>query len=166
MAVKVLSPAEHLGAPSRLRHLMAAFYDFLLCVALVMVVTLVYQQGLLRLVHGAEALQALSEAGALDQDSVLSLLILLCLFGFFGVFWTLGGQTLGMQVWRLRVQQPDGLSITWHQALIRFLVAIPAWLCGGLGVFWAWWDKDSRTWQDIASGTRLVQLPKPGKKGR
>jgi uncharacterized RDD family membrane protein YckC len=163
MALKSLSPADHLGAPSRLRHLMATFYDFLLCIALVMVITLAYQQGVLRLIYGAETLQAMSEAGALDQDAGLSLLILLSLFGFFGLFWTLKGQTLGMQVWRLRVQQPNGLSITWRQALIRFLVAIPAWLCGGLGVLWAWWDKDSRTWQDMASNTRLVELPKPAK---
>jgi uncharacterized RDD family membrane protein YckC len=163
MAVKLLTPAEHLGAPSRLRHVMAAFYDFLLCIALIMVVTLIYQQGLLRLIHGSEALQDLSEAGALDQDPLLSILLLASLFGFFGLFWTLKGQTLGMQVWRLRVQQPDGSSITWRQALLRFLVAIPAWLLGGLGVLWAWWDKDSRTWQDMASGTRLILLPKPGK---
>ncbi len=163
MAVKLLVPAENLRAATRLRHFMAAFYDFLLCVALVMVVTLVYQQGILRMIHGGEALQALSESGALDQDAGLTLLILLSIFGFFGLFWTLKGQTLGMQVWRLRVQQPDGHSITWRQALIRFVIAIPAWLCGGLGVLWAWWDRDSRTWQDMASGTRLVQLPKPGK---
>ena len=106
----------------------------------------------------------MSESGALDQDPILSLIILLSLMAFFGLFWTLNGQTLGMQVWRLRVQQPDGFSVTWKQAMIRFLVAIPAWLCGGLGVFWALWDREGRSWHDIASGTRLVLLPKPDKK--
>ncbi|QJD60426.1 RDD family protein [Pseudomonas sp. gcc21] len=164
MAVKQLLPAGDYPAPGLLRRIASTFYDFLLGLAMVMVLTLIYQQGILRQVYGAETLQGMAESGALDQDPVLSAIILLSLLAFFGLFWTLKGQTLGMQVWRLRVQQPGGLSITWKQAVIRFLVAIPAWLCGGVGVLWALWNKDGRSWQDIASGTRLVLLPKPPKK--
>ena len=163
MAVKQLSPAGDYPAPGLLRRVASTFYDFLLSLAMIMVLTLIYQQVILRQVHGAERLQSLSESGALDQDPLLSLILLLSLIAFFGVFWSLKGQTLGMQVWRLRVQQPDGLSVTWKQAAIRFLVAIPAWLCGGLGVLWTLWDKENRSWQDIASGTRIVLLPKPSK---
>lgn len=163
MAVKHLVPAGDFPAPGVLRHIASAFYDFMLCVAMVMVLTLAYQQGLLRQIYGAQTLQSMSEAGALDGDPLLSALVLLSLFGFFGLFWTLKGQTLGMQAWRIRVQQPEGTSITWKQALIRYIVAFPAWLCGGLGVLWPLIDRQSRTWQDIASGTRLRMLPKQQK---
>ena len=74
------------------------FYDFLLCVALMMVVTLVYQQGILRLIYGSEHLRELADRGALIGDPLLSTLLVFALFGFFAKFWTHNGQTLGMQV--------------------------------------------------------------------
>lgn len=160
MAVKQLEPRGDFPAPGLFRRLASAFYDLMLCLALLMVLILLYQQGLLRLIYGAETLQAMSDAGNLDRDPVLTILMIIAIYGFFGLFWTLTGQTLGMQAWRTRVQQIDGSSITWRQAINRVSVSFIAWACGGLGIWWALWDKQSRTWQDIASGTRTVVLPK------
>ena len=159
-AKRMLQPSGNFPTAGFGRRLAALFYDFLLCVALVMVVTLLYQQGLLRLLHGADQLQALAEAGALDNDPLLASLLLLSLFGFFAKFWTYNGQTLGMQVWGLRVQNADGSAIDLWQALLRFIVAIGSWLFFGLGFVWMLWDKQSRTWHDIYSESRVVQLPK------
>ena len=160
MAVKQLLPTGDFPAPGLFRRLASAFYDLLLVLALLMVLILVYQQGILRMVYGSDTLQAMSDAGALDRDPLLTILMIIAIYGFFGLFWTLRGQTLGAQAWRLRVQQPDGRSNTWQQSLNRVTVALISWLCGGLGIWWALWDKQSRTWQDIASGTRTVVLPK------
>lgn len=160
MAVKQLYPSGDFPAPGIFRRVASAFYDLMLCLALLMVLTLVYQQGLLRMIYGPEALQTMSDAGQLDHDPVLSVVMMLLVFGFFGLFWTLRGQTLGMQAWRLRVEQQDGTSITWAQAIKRVGVSLLGWLCGGLGIWWALWDKQSRSWADIASGTRTVVLPK------
>ena len=160
MAVKQLIPSGDFPAPGIFRRVASAFYDLMLCLALLMVLTLIYQQGALRLIHGPEALQAMSDAGNLDRDPVLSLLMIIAIYGFFGLFWTLRGQTLGMQAWRMRVQQADGTSITWRQATTRVSIALVSWLCGGLGIWWALWDKQSRTWADIVSSTRTVVLPK------
>ena len=160
MAVKQLYPSGDFPAPGIFRRVASAFYDLMLCLALLMVLTLVYQQGLLRMLYGPEALQSMSDAGQLDHDPVLSVAMFLIIFGFFGLFWTLRGQTLGMQAWRLRVEQADGTSITWAQALRRVIFSLFGWLCGGLGIWWALWDKQSRTWADIFSGTRTVVLPK------
>ena len=160
MAVKKLYPDGDFPAPGVARRVASAFYDLMLCLALLMVVTLIYQQGVLRLVHGAEALQVMSDAGQLDRDPLLSVMMVIAIYGFLGLFWTLRGQTLGMQAWRVRVEQPDGTSITWRQAINRVSFALIGWLCGGLGVWWALWDTQSRTWADIVSGTRTVLLPK------
>lgn len=160
MAVKQLHPRGDFPAPGIFRRVASAFYDLMLCLALLMVVTLIYQQGVLRLVHGAAALQVMSDAGQLDRDPLLSVMMVIAIYGFLGLFWTLRGQTLGMQAWRVRVEQPDGTSITWRQAINRVSFALIGWLCGGLGVWWALWDTQSRTWADIASGTRTVLLPK------
>ena len=157
---RIFQPNGNFPPASFSRRLAAIFYDFLLCVALVMVVTLLYQQGILRLIHGNEQLQALAEAGALDRDPVLATLLFFSLFGFFAKFWTWNGQTLGMQVWGIRVQNADGSPIDLWQALLRFVVAIGSWLIVGLGFFWMLFDKKKRTWHDIYSESCVVRLPK------
>ena len=156
----LLSPQGQFPAAGLLRRLAAMFYDSLLCIALMMVVTLFYQQALLRLLYGSEQLQMLADAGRLDIDPLLSTLLLFSLFGFFAKFWTHNGQTLGMQVWGIRVQNADGRAIDLWQALLRFLIALVSFLCLGLGYWWMLIDKQKRTWHDIYSDSQAVQLPK------
>lgn len=160
MSKHTLQPAGNFPKAGLGKRLAAVFYDFMLCIALVMVITLVYQQGILRLIYGAEALQVMADSQMLDIDPVLSTLLFFSVFAFFAKFWTHGGQTLGMQVWGLRVQNPDGSAIDVWQALLRFLIAIIAWLPAGLGVWWMLFDKHKRTWSDMYSGSDVVQLPK------
>ncbi|HZJ93024.1 MAG TPA: RDD family protein [Thiopseudomonas sp.] len=160
MSKHALQPAGNFPKAGLGKRLAAVFYDFMLCIALVMVITLVYQQGILRLIYGAEALQVMADSQMLDIDPVLSTLLFFSVFAFFAKFWTHGGQTLGMQVWGLRVQNPDGSAIDVWQALLRFLIAIIAWLPAGLGVWWMLFDKHKRTWSDMYSGSDVVQLPK------
>ena len=141
------------------KRLAAMFYDSLLCLALLIVVTFAYKLILMGF-YGEEQLRKLSDTGALDGDPLLSTLLFLSLFGFFAKFWTHNGQTLGMQVWGLRVQNSDGQAISLWQALLRFLVSICSWLPLGLGFLWQLWDKEKRSWHDIYSESRIVQLPK------
>lgn len=160
MPKHMLSPQGVYAPAGLIRRLAAIFYDFLLCVALMMVVTLVYQQGILRLIYGSDHLRELADRGALIGDPLLSTLLVFTLFGFFAKFWTHNGQTLGMQVWGLRVQNRDGSAISLLQALLRFMIAIASWLCLGLGFLWMLWDKDKRTWHDRYSESQVVRLPK------
>lgn len=145
------------------RRLAAMFYDFLLCVALLIIVTFIYKLTQMAIL-GTERLKQLSDSGALDGDPLLSTLLFFSLFGFFAKFWTYKGQTLGMQVWGLRVQNTDGTAITLWQAMLRFLIAIASWLCLGLGYLWMLWDKQGRTWHDIYSESQVVRLPKSAHK--
>ncbi len=137
----VLQPTGNFPKASFWKRLAAIFYDFMLCIALVMVVTMIYQQGILRLIYGSQALLEMSESQMLDIDPVLSTLLFFAVFGFFAKFWTHGGQTLGMQVWGLRVQNADGSAIDIWQALLRFLFALISWLPAGLGLLWMLFDK-------------------------
>lgn len=155
-----LRPQGDFPKAGLVRRFAAIFYDFLLCVALLMVVTLLYQQVVLRLIYGGERLRQLADQGALSGDPLLSTLLVFSLFGFFAKFWTHNGQTLGMQVWGIRVQNKDGSAISLWQALLRFVIAIGSWLALGLGFLWSLWDKDKRTWHDIYSETQVVRLPK------
>ncbi|WP_420231779.1 RDD family protein [Pseudomonas sp. ABY48] len=144
------------------RRLAAMFYDFLLCTALLIVTGGVYKM-IQMAILGEEKMRALTDAGALDGDPLLSTVLLFVLFGFFAKFWTHNGQTLGMQVWCIRVQNADGTAISLWQALLRFVVAIASLLLLGLGFIWALFDKRKRSWHDIYSDTQLVRIPKKTK---
>lgn len=160
MRKHLLSPKGPFPPAGLFRRLAAIFYDSFLSIALMMVVTLLYQQVVLRWLYGSEGLKAVADARGLDIDPILSTLLLFSLFGFFAKFWTHNGQTLGMQVWGVRIQNADGSAIDLWQALLRFLIAIMSWLALGLGYWWMLWDKQQRTWQDIYSESQVVQLPK------
>lgn len=84
--------------------------------------------------------------------------MLLSAFGFFAVFWTKSGQTLGMQAWKIRVQNPDGSPIALRQCLLRVLTAPPAFLLLGLGYLAMYADPRRRTLPDRVSDSEVVVL--------
>lgn len=160
MSKSMLEPQGQFPKAGLLRRFAAMFYDFMLSLALIMVVTWIYQQAILRPIYGGEVLKQMAEQGLLDRDPILSSLVLLSLFAFFAKFWTHNGQTLGMQAWSIRVQNADGSRISLLQALIRFVVSIGSWLALGLGFWWQLFDKQKNTWHDNYSNSVTVQLPK------
>ena len=162
MSKNLLTPEGDFPPVGLGRRLAAMFYDFLLCTALLIVTGFVYKL-IQAAIIGEERLRAMTDAGKLDGDPLYSTVLLLVLFAFFAKFWTHGGQTLGMQVWGIRVQNADGSAISLWQSLLRFMVSIASWLCVGLGFFWSLYDKQKRTWHDIYSDTRVVRIPKKQK---
>ncbi|WP_369914622.1 RDD family protein [Xanthomonas sp. NCPPB 3005] len=96
--------------------------------------------------------------------SALQWLLWLCCWLAAGLYatlsWRRGGQTLGMRPWRLRLHGADGGTPSWGALWRRYLVGTLSLLLGGLGFWWALFDRDRLTWHDRASGTRLVRLPK------
>ena len=121
-------------------------------------------------------------------NPLMSGYLLLVSYLFFGWFWTHGGQTLGMRAWKLKLQPADGHAVSWQQAGIRFLTALPAWLVtiigiaevssiplqshawlhwleqlpDGLvllaGVIWLLMDQRPGNWREKLSGTEVIQL--------
>lgn len=68
------------------------------------------------------------------QNFVLTPAFIVTLIGFYGIFWRRGGQTLGMQTWRLKTVNETGHYLTWLQSIKRILGAclVPL-LCGIIG---------------------------------
>jgi uncharacterized RDD family membrane protein YckC len=130
---------------SLFRRLAALFYDSLLLLALWFVAT-----ALLLPLSGGEAIHS--------SNPLLTTYLLFVSFFFYGWFWMHGGQTLGMRSWRLQLRNLREGPITWWQALLRFLVAIPAAGLLGLGYFWMLVDRRKLTWHDRYSETTVVQL--------
>jgi len=74
------------------------------------------------------------------------------------ISWRLGGATIGMRPWRLKVLAADGRPAAVRSLWIRYAVATLSLLAGGLGFVWALFDEERRCWHDMAAGTRLVRM--------
>lgn len=81
---------------------------------------------------------------------------------FFVFFWEKSGQTLGMQAWRLRLQNQDGTRINKKTGLKRLL---PTLL--GLGNLTVIFDRKNKlSLQDRLTNTEVVVLSLEANKGR
>ncbi len=139
------------------------FYDSLLNIALLMVTTGIYMMVTKKII-GTEAYKQMNDSGSTIGDPLLSAMLLGTLVLFYGYFWTRTGQTLGMQVWHLRIQTTEAQPISWRQALIRVIGAFISASAFGLGYLWMLIDKKGRTLHCILSNTEVVRIPKRTKK--
>ena len=135
-----------------LRRIAAMIYDALLVCALLFLATIPFIA-----VRGGEPVE-------IGDNAIYRAVLILVTAGFFIGFWTWRGRTLGMQSWGLQLETMDGGKPTLASASVRFLAALVSWAPAGLGFLWQLWDRDSLTWHDRISGTRIVHYPKPGKK--
>lgn len=124
------------------------FYDGLLVIALILVLTAFF----LPFTDG-EAIIASRQPllAAIYNVARVTLFV-----GFFGLFWTRRGQTLGMAAWRMKIVKVDGSRLTWLDVFKRLGAATLSLLPFGLGYFWLWIDRDRLTWHDRWTGTRVV----------
>lgn len=174
-----VAPLERGTVPSgMLRRMAALLYDSLVMVAVLMAATAPFLPFLDGRVLRPEEVGALAYVYWAWEAVVIAV--------FLGFFWTRRGQTLGMQAWRLRVEDEMGRRLTWRRALLRQAYAVAPWLPGFLllsysdvsyrqslqmfgdallllGVLaWTmmWFDVRRRTWYDRMSRSRVVVLPK------
>lgn len=97
------------------RRFAAAIYDGLLLIALWMVTLLVACLPL-------NALLDLPPGNAMNRVLLLGVGL-----GFFALFWTRGGQTLGMRAWRLQVRRIDGAGLRLPVAVVRAMATLVFW---------------------------------------
>jgi uncharacterized RDD family membrane protein YckC len=88
------------------------------------------------------------------------LLLLSVTVGYYVLSWRYGGQTIGMRAWRLRVVDRNGASPGWSAALLRFVVAQVSFAALFIGFLWCLFERERRGWHDLASGTRVLRLPR------
>jgi uncharacterized RDD family membrane protein YckC len=129
------------------RRLLAATYDALLLLGLWLAAT--FLAWLTAHLFGKEVL----------PPAFMRAYLFMISFGFFGWFWTHGGQTLGMRVWRLQLRRADESALNWTTAMLRFAAAIFSWGALGLGMIWCLVDGRRRSWHDLVAGTEVVALP-------
>jgi len=81
--------------------------------------------------------------------------LMLVSFGYYGWFWTHGGQTPGLKTWKLKVLDFNAQPINWRLSLIRFSLGIIAFFLGLSGFIWIFFDKEKLALHDRLSKTRL-----------
>ena len=138
------------------RRIAAMLYDSLLVIAIWIIVGFIVLSAF-----------GINEARTVDGELVvlaplykntLFAAMLLSAFLFFGWFWTHSGQTLGMQAWRIKVQNHDGSALGWKQVLLRCVAAPVGMLALGLGYLCMLVDPGQRTLPDLASGSVVVKV--------
>lgn len=142
---------------SMARRLGAMFYDGLLILAISMTGTGAVI-GLRVALSSTDA--ALNDPNTAVHGPLFQLFIVLLVTGFFVYFWRREGQTLGMQAWRIKVQNTDGSLLNTRQCLQRLAGGLLAWACAGIGFLQAFLRKDKLAWPDQLSGSIVVTLPK------
>lgn len=108
------------------RRLLSMVYDSLLLAAVLFIAFAIF-------------MAITKSAGIEVANSFKSIYLLSVIFLFSAWFWTHGGQTLGMKTWRIKLINENGQKVSWSQALLRYLCALPSWsfiLYGMIGLKW------------------------------
>lgn len=131
---------------SFVRRLAALVYDGFLVVAIWMLSTTV--------------LVAVVSEGEPIRGWPFQLFLYAELFAFYYAFWRMRGQTLGMQVWKIRAVDAEGQIMDSKHCVLRFLAATLCLAPFGVGLLWVLPSRENLALHDILSGTRVVYLGK------
>ncbi|GGB67830.1 RDD family protein [Shewanella inventionis] len=152
---------EHANFPraSFVRRFGAIVYDFMLAVAVGMCAGALgfgiffgfYSAGLVQM----NSFEHISDAllGTPLYKGFYQLWLVICVCGFYAIFWSRGGQTLGMRAWRLKVQHPNGQNLSFITACARIV-----WSLLGVGNLWILINSDKLALQDKMTRSEVVVL--------
>jgi uncharacterized RDD family membrane protein YckC len=130
---------------SFIRRLGALFYDSLIVLAL-----LIFSTWLLLPFTAGEPIG--------PGQFFYQVYLLLIVDGYYVVFWVMGGQTVGMRAWKIKLVSEDGAALSWRQAIVRLLWAVLTLLPAGIGLWAALFDTEGRAWYDRLAGTKMVRI--------
>ena len=126
------------------RRLASILYDFLLVVAVLIIMSIPFF------------------SFDLQENNLLKVTIQIYYYlitqYFFVWFWVHNQGTLGMKTWKIKIICDNNNRLSYKQAIIRFNVAIISLLFFGLGFIISLFRKDKKCFHDIISKTALVKL--------
>ena len=134
------------------RRLAAIIYDWLLLIAVILVAVSIFTISI-DIIFGDHTSNNLLQN---PLTKIIYQLYLVAVGVFFYVwFWTHGGQTLGMKVWKIKVVNLEGKTLSTKQALSHLFFALISCIPFGIGFFWALISQDKRTLYDRWSKTQF-----------
>ncbi len=97
------------------------------------------------------------EVKALNPNLGMTLVIL-STWSFYAYFWTHGGKTLGMAVWKFEIYSLDNNKINLKQVSIRFFFNLITFLLAGLPLIAMYFSKRNLSLSDSLSGTSYKKI--------
>ena len=85
-------------------------------------------------------------------------LVLTSTWIFYGYFWTHGGKTLGMAVWKFEIYSIDENKINFQKVSIRFFSNIITILLGGIPLVFMYFSKNNLSLSDYLSKTSYKKI--------
>lgn len=146
MAIEESFKKEYKPA-SFLRRILALFYDTLLLTGIILgyllIVTLMF----------GDTFESISEKIFL-QFSYLILGVI-----FFTYFWKVNkGQTLGMQVWKIRIIGEENKELSTKNLIYRSLLGLVFNLAFGSNYLFIFFNKDRKSINDLLSKTKTIKI--------
>jgi uncharacterized RDD family membrane protein YckC len=140
------------NSPPVWRHMLALLYDTFLIIPLIIAANALLMAIYVNLFMNFDTTQEIRlPAGAVQ------VVVILCIALFYWIFWRRGGQTLGMQAWRIKLVSNEGAQLTTPQIALRLVGALLSGLI--VGILWKYLDRDGYYWHDRLSKTHLILLP-------
>ena len=85
-------------------------------------------------------------------------LVILSTWSFYAYFWTHGGKTLGMAVWKFEIYSLDNNKINLKQISVRFFFNLITFLLAGLPLIMMYFSKKNLSISDSLSGTSYRKI--------
>ena len=96
--------------------------------------------------------------GIIEAKWIGPLLVFISTWIFYGYFWTHGGKTLGMAVWKFQIYSIEKNKINFQMISIRFFINIITFFLGGVPLFFMYFSKDNLSLSDYFSKTSYKKI--------
>ena len=96
--------------------------------------------------------------GIIEAKWIGPFLVLLSTWIFYGYFWTHGGKTLGMAVWKFEIYSIDENKINFQKVSIRFFSNVITVLLGGTPLILMYFSKNNLSLSDYLSKTSYKKI--------
>ncbi|MFL2717318.1 MAG: RDD family protein [Gammaproteobacteria bacterium] len=96
--------------------------------------------------------------GVIEAKWIGPLLVFISTWTFYGYFWTHGGKTLGMAVWKFQIYSIEKNKINFQMISIRFFINIITFFLGGVPLFFMYFSKDNLSLSDYFSKTSYKKI--------
>ena len=96
--------------------------------------------------------------GIIETKWIGPFLVFISTWIFYGYFWTHGGKTLGMAVWKFEIYSIDENKINFQKVSIRFFSNIITILLGGIPLVFMYFSKNNLSLSDYLSKTSYKKI--------
>ena len=96
--------------------------------------------------------------GVIEIKWIGPIIVFISSWVFYGYFWTHGGKTLGMAVWKFEIYSLNNQKISISQISIRYFVNTLTFFLFGVPLIYMYFSKGNLSLSDYMSGTSYKKI--------